>query len=86
MQISKQLMDAYQERSRAALKEENYELSFLWEGCESMVNNLHHGRPLTEWLTQLRTIVLDWQNDAENEDLQAAYDEALELIDIAMPN
>jgi len=86
MQISKQLMDVFYERDRAALKEKKYELSFAWSNCESMVNNLHHGRPLVEWLTQFRNIVVDWRDEAADDELRAAYDEALEFVDIAMPS
>jgi len=86
MQIAKQLMDVFYERDRAALEMKDYELSTAWGNCESMVNNLHHGRPPVEWLTQFRNIVVDWRDEAPDDRLRAAYEEALEFVAIAMPD
>lgn len=83
MQISKQLMDAFYERKQKALDLDSFQLAEAWSQCESMVNNLHHGRAPDSWLPRLKAIIEDWRTAAVNSESSAVYSEALELVKIA---
>lgn len=82
MSKSLELMNAFYENNQEALKAEDYELAQLWSQCESMVNNLYHGKEPSVWIPQLKSIIEDWIVEEPNFELVKAYKEALEFIAI----
>lgn len=82
MNKSLQLMDAFYKKSKDALASDDYEIAQLWSSCESMVNNLHHGKDPSIWIPTLKTIINGWISNESREDLILAYREALEFIEI----
>lgn len=61
--FGKELMDSFYAKERAALAKQDFELSFVWSGAESLVNSLHHGKHPSEWIPKL---VLGFNSNAEN--------------------
>lgn len=88
MQISKQLMDAFDTKQREAQAAEdfNFEVSFAWNLCESTVNNIHHGRDPREWIPQFIEITESRIAETEDAEAVAAYREAIELAQVALPD
>jgi len=82
MQVSKELMDVFYANSKTALSNEDYELAQFWSSCESMVNNLHHGKHPSIWTKELKDILKVWMLKVTDEKLLKAHYEALELISI----
>ena len=73
-------MDAFHDKSVIAMDKGNYPEKFFWDSCESMVNNLHHGRYLIQWLPTLLSIIEDWkESDAHNVPSEI-YDEAISMV------
>lgn len=52
MMESKKLMDACYETQQAFLAEDKYQQANGAGLVESLVNNVHHGKPIEEWLPQ----------------------------------
>lgn len=65
MMEAKILMDACYDTSRAFLDEDKYQQANGATLVESLINNLHHGLPIEEWLPRAADIgqsVLDSDN------------------------
>ena len=84
MQISKELMDAFYERSRRSLDGDDFEAAQLWSDLESYVNNIHHGKHPQEWLPRVSSTIEEMQQEQADTELKPLYDEALELVATAM--
>jgi len=81
--IPKLLMDEFYSMERAALAESNYGAAQVFSSCESMVNNLLHGRHPAEVLGRCRKIFEEnAQNERFEEGSRAAYAEAVIVVDL----
>lgn len=82
--IPKLLMDEFYGMEREALELEAYGRAQAFSSCESMVNNLLHGRHPAETLSQCRKIFEENSQNAEffDGDERAAYAEAVIVVDI----
>ena len=88
MQISKELMDAFYAKEREVLSaaDGDFEVSMAWSLCESTVNNIHHGQDPRVWIPRFIELTESRIPDEQNAAVVAAYREAIELAQVALPD
>lgn len=83
MMPGKRLMDLCSVEAMAGVKARDYETAAVFDMGESAVNNLHHGRPVDQWLPHVRLIVVTNRDRAVKEGRPVfAYNDLLALIDL----
>lgn len=88
MQISKELMDTFYAKEREVLSaaDGNLEVSFAWSLCESTVNNIHHGADPRVWIPRFIEITEGRIAEETAPAVIAAYREAIEFAQVALPD
>lgn len=81
-QPAKQLMDVFNSFATDYKKTGQFDKGFVFDSAESAVNNVMHGKTITDILPLVRNVLtssaeLDFLTKAEKE----AYNEAIELVD-----
>lgn len=78
------LMETYYARVKEANSRNAFDEAFVWNLCESAVNNVHHGLPVSEWVPKLIRVL---NSDLENESdaaLKAVWREAVSMAEAVL--
>lgn len=86
MQISKELMDAFNAKERGAQRAGDFELAFAWNLCESTVNNIHHGQDPRVWIPRFIEITESRLAETTDSGAIAVYRDAIEFAQVALPD
>lgn len=73
-------MNIFDSHVTEANKRDAFDEAFIWNLCESAVNNVHHGLAPGEWLPKVKAILESHKQDETNAALANLWGDAISYV------